>query len=36
MEQLELHYEIAVVLDADNIMAPDFSRRSTPRFEQDG
>lgn len=35
MEQLELHYEIAVVLDADNIMAPDFLTKINATFEQD-
>ncbi len=34
MEQLPAGYEIAVVLDADNVMAPDFLRKVNAAFEQ--
>ena len=35
MEQLEDHYEIAVVLDADNVMAIDFLSKINDAFELD-
>lgn len=35
MEQLDSHYEIAVVLDADNLMATDFLSKINAAFEED-